>query len=104
MDSIEDIVSHISLSGQVVHQWLESDKNGSVRFADLLAFGDTTHTLIQRNDYPKDLFLPGWTLSPLKLPLKQSIWSKLEPIDLEFIDHVAANQPTGSMANIAKWY
>lgn len=104
VDSIEELVSKISKSGQIVDQWLDSDNNGRVKFANLSAFGDITHTLIERNDYPKELFLPGWKISPLNKIVKESIWTKLPSIDLQFIDHLAVNQSVGLISSIVKWY
>ncbi|CAG2171514.1 unnamed protein product [Oppiella nova] len=105
VNSLDELVPQLRhKSGQDVKQWCESDNNGSVKFSKLLAFGDITHTLIERNDYPKDLFLPGWQSSPLQTVLKNSIWSQLEPIDLRFIDHVAVNQPVGQMSSLVNWY
>ena len=105
MSAIEGLVRHIrQTSGQEITDWYESDKNGSVKFANITAFGDTTHTLIQRNGYPRDLFLPGWTASPLRSALASSLWSKLPPVNLGFIDHVATNQQVGQTAQVVKWY
>ena len=102
--SMDGLLRHIrQTTGQRVNEWQESDKYGSVKFANLMAFGDTTHTLIERNGYPKDLFLPGWGTSPLQSALKSSVWSKLPPTGLQFVDHVAANQSTGQMSEVCKW-
>ena len=39
--------------------WEESDDNGTVKFAMVQTYGDTTHTLVDRKHY-KGLFLPGY--------------------------------------------
>ncbi|CAG2112348.1 unnamed protein product [Medioppia subpectinata] len=104
VNSMDDLVQHIKLnSGQEVKQWSESDPKGNVKFSRLSAFGDTTHTLIERNGYPKELFLPGWQSSTLESALKNSLWSKLEPTNIRFIDHLAINQPVGQIQPLIKW-
>ena len=48
--------------------WEESDANGTVKFACIRTYGDTTHTFVDRSAY-KGLFLPGYapprTVDPL---------------------------------------
>lgn len=46
--------------------WQERDEGGVVRFAMVRTFGDTTHTLVERNNY-KGLFLPNYKKSPIKV-------------------------------------
>ena len=46
--------------------WTESDEGGTVTFATVKTYGDTTHTLVERGDY-KGLFLPGYK-KPLNAP------------------------------------
>lgn len=43
--------------------WEESDENGSVRFASVQTYGDTTHTFIDKSKYTGD-FLPGYRAIP----------------------------------------
>ncbi|XP_054165628.1 4-hydroxyphenylpyruvate dioxygenase-like [Oppia nitens] len=105
VESVDEMVRQIQqTSDQPVRQWSESDANGTVKYVNVSAFGDTTHTLIERNGYPRNLFLPGWQSSPLESALKNSIWSELSSIDLQFIDHLAANQIYGQMSKVVKWY
>ncbi len=39
--------------------WEEKDDFGTVRFATIRTYGDTTHTFLDRKDY-KGWFLPGY--------------------------------------------
>ena len=39
--------------------WTESDDGGTVTFATVKTYGDTTHTLVEKGNY-KGLFLPGY--------------------------------------------
>jgi 4-hydroxyphenylpyruvate dioxygenase len=106
VDSIEVMLSRIRSRGSgdtLIDEWTECDTDGDVKYATVSAFGDTTHTLIERNGYPKRQFLPGWVLSPLEECLRDSVWSKLPAVELQDIDHVAANQPIGSLVDIVKW-
>lgn len=48
--------------------WEESDDNGTVRFAVVQTYGDTTHTLVERSKY-KGFFLPGYRRSTYVDPL-----------------------------------
>ena len=48
--------------------WNESDDDGTVRYAMIQTYGDTTHTLVDRSKY-KGLFLPGYKKRVLKDPL-----------------------------------
>ncbi|PAA54239.1 hypothetical protein BOX15_Mlig017936g2, partial [Macrostomum lignano] len=78
--------------------WTESDKNGSVRFARVKTYGDTTHTFFERSSYT-GLFLPNF------VPAKEDpLLSLLPEVGLQFIDHIVGNQPNDEMAGVADWY
>jgi len=79
--------------------WEESDEGGTVRFAMVQTYGDTTHTFVERKGY-KGLFLPGF-----KAPLfADALLPLLPSIGLYFIDHVVGNQPNLQMEDAAAWY
>jgi len=79
--------------------WEESDEGGTVRFAMVQTYGDTTHTFVERKGY-KGLFLPGF-----KAPLfADALLPLLPSIGLFFIDHVVGNQPNLQMEDAAAWY
>jgi 4-hydroxyphenylpyruvate dioxygenase len=80
-----------------------TDEFGSVVVASIQTYGDTIHTLVQRNvdgqEY-KGVFLPGYKEHFLKDPINDV----LPESKLEFIDHVVANQPDHEMTPTADWY
>lgn len=87
--------------GKIVRDiWEETDANGTVRFAIVQTYGDTTHTFVERKQY-KGSFLPGYQPHPLRndplLPL-------LPDTKLNFIDHCVGNQPDLQMEGVASWY
>ncbi|XP_071445752.1 4-hydroxyphenylpyruvate dioxygenase isoform X2 [Hetaerina americana] len=77
----------------------ESDDNGTVRYATVKTYGDTTHTFIERFNY-EGVFLPGYH-KPLH---GDALCHKLPPGKLDFIDHVVGNQPDLGMEPAAQWY
>jgi len=78
--------------------WEENDQHGTVRFATIKTYGDTTHTLVERSKYRGD-FLPGYA----KLPI-DPLLSLLPATKLNFIDHCVGNQPDLEMEPVAAWY
>lgn len=101
--SLNNMTEHIRSRGIPVKEWTEEDKNGLVRYAQVTAFGNTTHTLIERNNYPENKFLPNWTANPLQNHLHNSLWSRLPSPGLTTIDHLAMNQLTGTMKTVGQW-
>jgi len=79
--------------------WEESDEFGSVRFATVKTYGDTTHTFVERKGY-KGRFLPGYQESQHK----DNLLKLLPPAGLNFIDHCVGNQPDNQMEITAQWY
>merc|ERR1712126_212230 len=80
--------------------WEESDEFGTVRFAKVQTYGDTTHTFIEFPSNYKGLFLPGY-----KLPkIQDSLLGNLPAIGALYIDHIVGNQPDLTMEDAAKWY
>ncbi|XP_027005736.2 4-hydroxyphenylpyruvate dioxygenase [Tachysurus fulvidraco] len=75
------------------------DEFGSVKLAVLQTYGDTTHTLVERNGYT-GLFLPGFHTPLFRDPLLD----QLPCGHLDFIDHVVGNQPDNEMLNVVEWY
>jgi len=80
--------------------WEESDEGGTVRFAVVQTYGDTTHTLVERGSY-SGLFLPGFQ-KPVQA--ESRLLATLPTVGLRFIDHVVGNQPDLQMNNVADWY
>ncbi len=71
------------------------DEHGKVILATIGTYGDTLHTFVQRLDYDGP-FLPGYDAIEPTAPV--------EPVGLEFIDHVVGNQGDGEMETVVKWY
>lgn len=86
----------------VKEPWEEKDEHGSVTFAVVQTYGDTTHTFVERTNYPKTdtHFLPGYKLSLVE----DKLLSKLPGVNLRFIDHCVGNQPDNEMVSVADWY
>lgn len=83
----------------VKEPWEESDEFGTVTYATVQTYGDTTHTLVERSNY-NGLFLPGF-----KAPLfVNPSLPALPPGKLNFVDHVVGNQGNNQMADVVKSY
>merc|ERR1712226_112596 len=79
--------------------WEETDEHGTVKFAQIKTYGDTTHTFVDRTNYKGD-FLPGYVRPKGEDPL-----IKLLPdCNLQRIDHIVGNQPDLEMTGVAEWY
>ena len=76
-----------------------SDEDGSVTLAKIRTYGDTTHTLIQRNNY-NGSFLPGFRTIRGTDPLSQYLPS----IGLQVIDHCVGNQDWNEMDAACDYY
>lgn len=81
--------------------WEESDADGTVKFAIVQTYGDTTHTLIDKSNY-KGEYLPGYA-SPRFIPRNLQNGTFKKP-NLQFIDHCVGNQPDLKMEDVASWY
>lgn len=79
--------------------WEESDEFGTVKFATVKTYGDTTHTFVERQNY-RGTFLPGF----VPITQKDRLAEILPPINLNFIDHCVGNQPDNQMEITAEWY
>lgn len=79
---------------------ISSDDNGSITTACISTYGDTTHTLIQRSNYPSHLFLPGYRQITTVDPAAKY----LPAINLSHIDHVVGNQDWDSMEAACDYY
>lgn len=101
VEDLDSIVERAKERGAKIVKdiWEESDEAGTVRFARVQTYGDTTHTFVERSDY-NGIFLPGY-----KEPLQKDVLSKkLPPGKLDFVDHVVGNQSDHGMVPVADWY
>jgi 4-hydroxyphenylpyruvate dioxygenase len=75
------------------------DEHGSIDLAEIHAYGDTTHTLLNRSRY-HGAFAPGFR------PLDPDRYSPrtFHPVGLKAIDHVVANVEQGKMADWVDYY
>ena len=76
-----------------------TDDDGTVVIASVATYGDTVHTFVQRADY-RGVFMPGFKAVTKPEPLN----AHYPPVDLEVIDHLVGNQPTGDLVPTAEWY
>ncbi|XP_046876931.1 4-hydroxyphenylpyruvate dioxygenase [Hypomesus transpacificus] len=102
VEDCDFIVKKAKERGAVVvkQPWVEQDSYGTVKYAVVQTYGDTTHTLVEYLGPYKGLFLPGY-----KEPLfKDPLLPKLPPAGLNFIDHIVGNQPDDKMVPVSDWY
>jgi len=102
VEDLDGIMGVVRKKGATVVRdiWEESDANGKVRMAMVQTYGETTHTLIERQEY-HGLFLPGYA-EPIDG--KDRLLENLPEPRLRFIDHIVGNQPDLMMENVASWY
>ncbi len=82
-------------AGSVQEPKTLTDEHGKVVTAAIKTYGDTIHTFVERVDYDGP-FLPGFRKDQSKI--------KIEPVGLQFVDHVVGNQPDGNMETVVNWY
>lgn len=73
------------------------DATGEVTLAVIKAFGDTTHTLVERSQY-RGVFLPGYIPTVAKDPVNDY----LPKVDFEAVDHCVGNQDWDQLQNTAR--
>ncbi|KAF1926645.1 4-hydroxyphenylpyruvate dioxygenase [Didymella exigua CBS 183.55] len=77
-----------------------TDSYGTVRLATIRTYGDTTHTLIQKNTY-NGIFLPGYRP---EVKAADSLNRFLPAVTLEAIDHCVGNQDWDEMEDACDYY
>lgn len=75
-----------------------TDKGGQVKVATIQTYGQTTHTLIERNQY-HGAFLPGYRLEADK---EDPVSKFLPGVHLRRIDHCVGNQDWDEMDKICE--
>jgi 4-hydroxyphenylpyruvate dioxygenase len=75
------------------------DEFGVYEFAEIQAYGDTTHTLVNRSRY-NGVFAPGYR------PMDPDRYSPrtFHPVGLKAIDHIVANVEEGRMGDWVDYY
>jgi 4-hydroxyphenylpyruvate dioxygenase len=95
--SFEYAVGHGAV-GVVAPAALEDDE-GVYEYATIRAYGDTTHTFVNRDRY-RGVFAPGFR----KLDPDRYSPSTFHPVGLRAVDHIVANVEEGSMDEWVRWY
>ncbi|KAH7015374.1 Glyoxalase/Bleomycin resistance protein/Dihydroxybiphenyl dioxygenase [Ilyonectria destructans] len=101
VDNVEGVYNKAVEQGAVAVQGPTASKDaehGSVTTAVICTYGDTTHTLISRQNYTGP-FLPGfrpWT--------KEIVSSSLPEVPLARIDHCVGNQGWNEMVSACAFY
>ncbi len=75
------------------------DEDGLYEYATVRAYGDTTHTFVNRDRY-RGVFAPGFQ----KLDPDRYNPSTFRPVGLKAIDHIVANVEEGKMDEWVRWY
>jgi 4-hydroxyphenylpyruvate dioxygenase len=101
---VDDVATAYALATErgavgVVAPTAKEDAGGIYEFATIRAYGDTTHSFINRDRY-HGLFAPGYQ------PLDRSRYDArtFHPVGLKAIDHVVANVDEGKMQEWVKFY
>jgi len=101
VDDVHTLISEAVRNGARVIQppYELSDSDGAVICATISTYGDTTHTLIQRDRY-HGVFLPGYRATTAIEPLD----AYLPKVELEAIDHCVGNQDWDQMTAACDYY
>jgi 4-hydroxyphenylpyruvate dioxygenase len=112
-DAVKDVAFEVDNVEGVYRQAVENgavsikqphtscDENGKVTQATIRTYGDTTHTLISRQDY-NGPFLPNY--KSLAASKQDPLASLLPSISLEVIDHCVGNQDWNQMEAACTYY
>jgi len=78
---------------------LQENEHGVFEYATIAAYGDTTHSFVNRDRY-RGIFAPGYQ------PLEPERYhrSTYHPAGLVAIDHIVANVEEGRMNELVQWY
>jgi 4-hydroxyphenylpyruvate dioxygenase len=79
-----------------------TDEHGKLTVAAIAVYGDTVHSLVQRDDYSGS-YRPGFVAVPARLPGAGGSAASSE-VGLHTIDHVVANVHLGDMDTWAAFY
>ncbi|KAA8644310.1 hypothetical protein EYZ11_008347 [Aspergillus tanneri] len=101
VDSVDAVFSAAVSNGAKVvsHSRVLEDDDGSVKVAQIQTYGQTVHTLVERNAY-RGTFLPGYKAVDEVDPISQL----LPDVPLSRIDHCVGNQDWNEMDKICEYY
>jgi 4-hydroxyphenylpyruvate dioxygenase len=71
------------------------DEHGTVKMAAIRTYGETIHTLVERDQY-HGVFLPGYVAKNSEL--------EIHPIGLKYVDHCVGNVDLGDMNRWVQFY
>ncbi|KAJ9265385.1 hypothetical protein DTO212C5_6766 [Paecilomyces variotii] len=102
VDSVDAVFNAAVKNGAKVvsHPKVLEDENGQVKVATIQTYGETTHTLVERNSY-KGGFLPGYRIEN---GAKDPIARLLPEVGLRVIDHCVGNQDWDEMDKVCEYY
>src|SRR5262249_51553180 len=94
VDDVEHAFNHAVRHGAVgvAAPVRQEDEHGVYEYATIRAYGDTTHTFVNRDRY-RGVFAPGFQ----KLDPDRYSPSTFRPVGLKAIDHIVANVEEGKM-------
>jgi 4-hydroxyphenylpyruvate dioxygenase len=97
VDNVEEAY-HLALERGAVSAFpvqLSKDEHGQVKMAAIRTYGETIHTLVEREHY-QGVFLPGF------VPKSNAL--EIHPIGLKYVDHCVGNVDLGDMNRWVKFY
>lgn len=103
VDNVDAVFNAAVQNGAVAVSQPETlkDDNGEVRVATIRTYGETTHTLIQRDGSYSGIFLPGYRDETTNSnATKDPIVALLPKVDLRRIDHCVGNQDWDEMEKV----
>ncbi|KAI5210020.1 4-hydroxyphenylpyruvate dioxygenase [Aureobasidium subglaciale] len=103
VDSVDAIYDAAISAGAIsvkTPNTLHEGKLGYVKTATIRTYGETTHTLIERQNY-RGVFFPGFRLEP---NVKDPLNLLLPPVTLEAIDHCVGNQDWNELEDVCEYY
>ncbi|KAK4101478.1 4-hydroxyphenylpyruvate dioxygenase-like protein [Parathielavia hyrcaniae] len=106
VDSVDGVYDKAVAEGADAVQFpmTTGDKEqGHVRTAVIRTYGDTTHTLIARQNF-RGVFLPGFRAVPSASTTAATATAALPPVPLVRIDHCVGNQDWNEMASACAFY
>ncbi|KAJ5959478.1 uncharacterized protein N7479_006628 [Penicillium vulpinum] len=102
VDSVDDVFFAAVKNGAkpVSNPTVLEDKSGHIKTATIQTYGQTTHTLIERNEY-RGIFIPGYRDDTGN---EDPILQFLPDVHLRHIDHCVGNQDWDEMDKICEYY
>ena len=100
VDSVDSVFNAAKDNGAKVvsHPKVLKDKDGEVKLATIQTYGQTTHTLVERNSYT-GAFLPGYRD---ETAISDPLSLLLPPVPLKRVDHCVGNQDWDEMDKICE--